>query len=57
MDLVFQREVEGKVLDVLVVVNLHPGRVLIGLKVFDDIRKPHRQPIVPGHKHGDGILD
>lgn len=57
MDLVFQREVEGKVLDVLVVVNLHPGRVLIGLKVFDDIRKPHRQPIVPGHKHGDRILD
>lgn len=49
VDLVFQGEVESEVFNVLIVVNLHSGGVLIGLKVLDDIWEPHRQPVVPEH--------
>lgn len=49
MDLVLQGEVEGEVLDALAVVNLHPGGVLVGLKVLDDIREPHGEPVEPAH--------
>lgn len=49
MDLVLQGEVEGEVVDALAVVNLHPGGVLVGLKVLDDIREPHGEPVEPAH--------
>ena len=49
MDLVLQGEVEGEVLDALVVVGLHPGGVLVGLQVLDDVREPDGEPVVPGH--------
>lgn len=49
MDLVLQGEVEGEVLDALVVVNLHPGGVLVGLQVLDDIWEPHGEPVEPAH--------
>lgn len=49
VDLVLQSEVEGEVFNAFVRVNLHSGGVLIGLKVLDDIREPHRQPVVPEH--------
>lgn len=48
MDLVLQGEVEGEVLDAFVVVDLHSGGVLVGLKVLDHIREPHGEPVEPG---------
>ncbi len=51
MDLVLQGEVEGKVFNAFVVVNLHSGGVLVSLKVLDDIREPHREPVEPGHSN------
>lgn len=48
MDLVLQREVEGKIFDAFVVVDLHLRGILIRLEVFDDIREPDRQAIIPG---------
>jgi hypothetical protein len=49
VDLVLQGEVEGKVLGTFSVVDLHPGGILIRLEVFDDVREPHRQSIIPAH--------
>lgn len=46
--LVLQGEVEGKIFDPFVVVDLHLGGVLVGLEVLDDIREPDRQAVVPG---------
>lgn len=61
MDLVLQGEVEGEVLSGFVVVNLHSGSVLVGLKVLDDIWEPHREPVEPGHSNiwvaQDGRMD
>lgn len=45
--LVLQGKVEGKVFNAFVVVDLHLRGILIGLKVFDDIREPDRQAIIP----------
>lgn len=49
VDLVLQGEVEGEVLNAFAVVDLHPGGVLIGLEMFDDIGEPHRKPVEPAH--------
>lgn len=38
--LVLQGEVEGKVFDAFIVVDLHLRGILIRLEVFDDIREP-----------------
>lgn len=46
MDLVLQREVEGEALNAFVVVDLHFGRVFVGLQVLDDIREPDGQTII-----------
>lgn len=46
--LVLQGEVQGKIFDALIVVNLHLGGILVRLEVFDDIREPDRQAIIPG---------
>lgn len=51
VDLVFQGEVEGEILDALVVVNLDSGRVLVGLEVLDDVREPDGESVEPGHNH------
>lgn len=48
MYLVLQGEVEGKIFDPFVVVDLHLRGVLVGLEVLDDIREPDRQAVVPG---------
>lgn len=45
--LVLQGEVEGEVFNLFIVVDLHFGGILICLKVFDDIREPNRQAIIP----------
>lgn len=45
--LVLQGEVEGEVLQALVAVDLHPGGVLVGLEVLDDVGEPHRESVVP----------
>ncbi len=45
--LVLQGEVEGKVSNAFIVVNLHFGGVLVCLKVFDNIREPDWQAIIP----------
>lgn len=50
MYLVLQGEVKGEVFNALVVVDLHFGGILICLKVFDDIREPNRQAIIPADK-------
>jgi len=42
VDLILQGEVEGKVFNALVVVNLDSRGVLVGLKVLDYIWEPHR---------------
>lgn len=49
MHLVLQREVESEVFDALVAVDLHHRCVLVRLKVFDDVGKPHRKAVVPTH--------
>lgn len=46
--LVLQGEVEGKIFDAFIVVDLHLRGILIRLEVFDDIREPDRQAIIPG---------
>lgn len=46
MDLVLQREVEGKALNAFIVVDHHFGCIFIGLQVFDDIRKPDGQTVI-----------
>jgi len=51
VDLVLQREVEGEVLNAFVGVDLHPGGVVVGLEVLDDVGEPHREPIVPVNRH------
>ena len=51
VDLVLQGEVEGEVFDAFAVVDLHSGGVLVGLKVLDDVREPHREPVEPGHSN------
>lgn len=48
--LVFQGEVKGEVFYAFIVVDLHFGGVLICLKVFDDIREPNGQAIIPADK-------
>lgn len=45
--LVLQGKVEGKVFNAFIVVDLHLRGILIGLKVFDDIREPDWQTIIP----------
>lgn len=48
--LVLQGEVKGEVFNAFIVVDLHLGGILICLEVFDDIREPHRQAIIPADK-------
>lgn len=48
--LVFQGEVESEVFNAFIVVDLHFGGILICLKVFDDIREPNGQAIIPANK-------
>lgn len=42
VNLIFQSEVEDEMRDLLIAEMFHPGRVLIWLQVFNDIRKPDR---------------
>lgn len=56
VDLVLQGEVEGEVFDAFVVVDFDSGGVLIGLEVFDDVRKPHREPVVPTHTQSASVV-
>lgn len=46
--LVLQSEVEGEIFNALIVVELHFRGILIRLKVFDDIREPDWQAVIPG---------
>lgn len=48
MYLVLQGEVEGKIFDAFIAVDLHLRGIFIRLEVFDDIREPDRQAIIPG---------
>ena len=45
--LVLQSEVEGEVFNTFITVYLHFGGIIICLKVFDDIREPDWQTIIP----------
>lgn len=47
MYLVLQGEIEGEVFDAFIAVYHHFGGILISLKVFDDIREPDGQAIIP----------
>lgn len=46
--LVLQGEVKGNIFDAFIVVDLHLRGILIRLEVFNDIREPDRQAIIPG---------
>lgn len=48
--LVLQGEVEGEVFNAVTVVDLHFRGILIRLKVFDDVRKPNWQTIIPANQ-------
>lgn len=48
--LVLQGEVKSEVFNAFIVVDLHFGGILISLKVFDDIREPNGQAIIPANK-------
>lgn len=52
VNLVLQGEVEGKIFDAFIVVDLHLRGIFIRLEVFDDIREPDRQAIIPGVREG-----
>lgn len=55
MYLILQGEVEGRVFDPHVFVDLHLRGVLICLEVFDDIGEPYRQAIIPGARKSQEI--
>lgn len=47
MNLVLQSKVKGEAFNLLICVDLHFGGIFIFLKVFDDIREPDGQTIIP----------
>lgn len=56
MDLVLQGEIEGEVFNAFVTVDLHFRGIFICLKMFDDIRKPDRQAIIPAREGNTDIF-
>lgn len=56
VDLVLQGEVEGEVLDAFAIVDLHPGGVLVGLKVLDDVREPNGESVEPEHNQKASVV-